>query len=108
MTLYNAASSNITATESGHSGSTGAFTVNPAGISSFSIPNPGTQTAGTQFALTLTAKDAYGNTATGYTGAKSVVFSGPANSPSGQAPSYPASVTFTNGVGSANVTLYNA
>ena len=108
VTLYNAVSSNITATESGHSGTTGAFTVNAAAASSFSIPNPGTQTAGTQFALTLTAKDAYGNTTTGYTGSKAVAFSGPANSPSGQAPSYPASVTFASGVGSANVTLYNA
>jgi alpha-tubulin suppressor-like RCC1 family protein len=106
--LYNAASSNITASESGHSGSTGSFAVNPAGISSFSIPNPGTQTAGTQFAITLTAKDAYGNTATGYSGSKTVAFSGPSSSPGGQAPSYPASVNFSSGVGSANVTLYNA
>ncbi|MGD0167484.1 MAG: hypothetical protein ABSC51_09400 [Gaiellaceae bacterium] len=108
VTLYNAASSNITATESGHSGSTGSFTVSPASINSFTVSNPGTQTAGTQFSLTLTALDAYGNTATGYSGSKTVACSGPSSSPSGQAPSYPASVTFASGVGSANVTLYNA
>ncbi|MGC9974332.1 MAG: fibronectin type III domain-containing protein, partial [Gaiellaceae bacterium] len=111
ITLYNASgSTTVTVTDvaSGKSGSTGAFTVSPTVISSFTIPNPGAQTAGAQFSLSLTAKDAYGNTATGYSGSKSVVFSGPANSPGGTAPSYPASVSFTNGVGSANVTLYNA
>jgi alpha-tubulin suppressor-like RCC1 family protein len=110
ITLYNAASTTLTATEAGKSGSTGAFTVNPAGINSFSLPTPATQTAGTAFNLTsITALDAYGNTATGYSGAKSVVFSGPANSPGGTAPSYPASVTFTSGVATTvPITLYNA
>ena len=107
VTLFNATSTTLTATESGHTGSTGAFTVNGATISTFAIPNPGTQTAGSQFSVSLTANDAYGNTAN-YSGVKNVVFSGPANSPGGTPPSYPASVTFTNGVGPALVTLYNA
>jgi alpha-tubulin suppressor-like RCC1 family protein len=118
VTLYNAASSNITATESGHSGSTGAFTVNPAGINSFTIPTPTTRTAGAQFAISLTAKDAWGNTATGYTGAQCVAFSGPANSPNGTAPAYPAqgacaagqsAITFASGqAATVNMTLSNA
>lgn len=36
--------------------------------------------------LTITAKDVYGNTATSYTGAKSIVYSGASASPSGTAP----------------------
>ena len=63
---------------------------------------------GTAFNETLTALDAYGNTATGYTGAQAVVFSGPSNSPNGHAPTYPASVTFTSGVGTASITLFDA
>ena len=72
------------------------------------MANPGTQTAGTAFNVTITAIDAYGNTATGYAGAKAVTFSGPANSPNGHAPTYPASVTFAAGVGTASVTLFDA
>ena len=48
----------------------------------------------------------------GYTGSKTLVWSGPLNSPSGQAPSYPSTattVTFTEGVGTATaITLYDA
>jgi alpha-tubulin suppressor-like RCC1 family protein len=78
------------------------------------------QTAGTPFSVSLTAKDAYGNTTTGYTGnGKCIVFSGPANSPDGHVPVYPAqgscaagqsSVNFTNGVSNPNpsITLYRA
>jgi hypothetical protein len=109
ITLYNAASTTLTATEAGKSGSTGAFTVNAAGINSFAFPTPATPTAGTAFSVSITAKDAYGNTATGYSGVKSVVFTGAASSPGGTAPSYPASVTFTNGVAATvPITLYNA
>jgi len=108
ITLYDAQSTSITATQSLVSGSTGSFTVNPISASSFTLPTPGTQTAGTAFNETVTAVDTYGNTAASYAGSKSVTFSGPASSPSGQAPSYPASVTFTSGVGTASVTLYDA
>jgi hypothetical protein len=109
ITLYNAASTMLTATEAGKSGASGPFTVNPAGINSFTFPTPATQTAGTAFNVSLTAKDAYGNTATDYSGAKSVVFTGAANSPGGTAPSYPSSVTFTNGIAATvPITLYNA
>ncbi len=74
----------------------------------FSVAITGTQTAGTSFAVTITAKLPSGPTDTSYSGAKSVVFSGPANSPNGTAPTYPATVTFTNGAGTATITLFNA
>jgi len=41
-----------------------------------------TPTVGAPNDLTIAAQDAYGNTATGYTGSHSIVFSGPAASPS--------------------------
>ena len=108
ITLYDAQSTTLTATQGTISGTSTSFTVSPATAVSFTIPSPGTQTAGTSFNPTLTALDTYGNTATGYTGSKTITFSGPANSPNGTAPSYPASVTFTAGVGTASVTLYDA
>ena len=55
--------------------------------------------------MTLTAIDEYGNTATAYTGAKTLIWSNPASSPNSTAPEYPTSataVTFTAGVGTAS------
>jgi hypothetical protein len=66
--------------------------------------------AATGFNLTTTAQDAYGNTATGYTGAKNITFAGAAASPSGALPTVvnsagtvvnfgtATSLTFTSGV----------
>ena len=82
-----------------------AFTVASGALGALSLTNPGTQTAGVAFNVTMTATDAYGNTVSGTV---SPTFSGPANSPNGTAPSYPASVTFTNGTATASVTLYDA
>jgi hypothetical protein len=45
-----------------------------------------TPVAASGFNLTTTAQDAYGNTATGYAGAKGITFSGAAASPSGTLP----------------------
>jgi hypothetical protein len=106
VTLYDAQDATLTATQGTLTGSD-TLTVSAATTSKFSVANPGTQTAGTAFPVTITAQDTYGNTATGYTGSKSVAFSGPANAPSGQAPTYPASVTFTNGQASPSITLYD-
>ncbi len=60
----------ISATADGQTG-TGSFTVNPGTAASFRVvtQNAGTETAGVTFSVTLTALDAYGNTATGYNGA---------------------------------------
>jgi hypothetical protein len=110
MTLYKAETAKITVTDGTLSNGSGvSVTVGPATASSFTVPTPSTQNAGTAFNETLTALDAYGNTATGYAGSKTIVFSGPAISPGGKAPSYPASLTFTAGVSAAaSITLYNA
>ena len=49
-----------------------------------------------------------GNTVTGYGGLQPMVFTNPANSPNGTAPIYPGTVNFTNGVGTATITLFDA
>ena len=87
------------------------------------ITGSGTQTAGTSQALTITAKDSSGNTATSYTGDKSLTFSGanssanPVTAPTvtdktGTARNFgtATTVTFTNGVSSAggSLTLFKA
>jgi hypothetical protein len=108
IALYKAESTALTAKDGSVSGSSGSFTVNPASASSFSLPTPAAQTAGSAFEGTLTALDAYGNTATGYTGSKAIAFSGPSSSPNSTAPKYPASVSFSSGVGKAPITLYKA
>ena len=97
----------LTATPSGITGVGGAvtsstLTVSPAAASSFTLSTPGTQTAGTAFSETITAHDAYGNVATGYTGSQTITFTGPANSPSGDRSELPGTVNFTAGVGTAS------
>jgi hypothetical protein len=108
ITLYKAESTTLTAKEGAVAGATGPFAVSPAGAASFLVPTPATQTAGSAFEETITAKDAYGNSATGYTGARTITFSGPGTSPNGKAPSYPATVSFTAGAGNASITLFKA
>ena len=107
----------ITAAATGLTSATQTETVNVGPVAVFSLSNPGAQTAGTSFNETLTAQDAGGNTVTGFTGANCVTFSGPINAPGGNAPSYPAqgacptgssSVNFSNGVGTASITLFDA
>ena len=67
FTLYDVQTTTITATSVSPSGKTGvspSLTVGPLSAASFTITNPGAQIAGTAFTLAITAKDAYGNTAT--------------------------------------------
>ncbi len=45
-----------------------AFTVNPAALDHFDIDSIGTQTAGVAFPVTITARDAFGNRRTSFTG----------------------------------------
>jgi type II secretory pathway pseudopilin PulG len=108
--LFDAQTTTLTATLSGVPLTTGSFTVAPATANDFTVTTPGTQAAGTAFNETITAIDPYDNTATGYSGSKTIVFTGPSNSPSpsNTAPSYPSSVTFTAGVGTASITLFDA
>jgi hypothetical protein len=65
----------------------------------------GTMTAGGGNALTIRARDTFGDIAVNYNGLKSLTFSGPGQAPAGQIPTVggldvgtPVSVTFTNGV----------
>jgi type II secretory pathway pseudopilin PulG len=68
------------------------------------------QTAGTPFTIgTITAQLYSGGTDTSYSGVKTLVFSGPGASAKGNVPTYPASVTFTNGVATnVSITLFKA
>ncbi|MEK7679828.1 MAG: Ig-like domain-containing protein, partial [Deltaproteobacteria bacterium] len=93
---------------------TSAQTINPAGASYFTVTSSTpTPTAGTSFNVTITAKDQFGNTATGYSAAgKTFAWSGPGNAPDTTAPFYPNNVTvvgaFSGGVATVSVTLYKA
>ncbi len=90
MKIFRAGPASIVATE----GSTGLTTTTPAAVT----VTPGTASkyvvaattttpaAGARNDLTITAQDTYGNTATAYTGSKSLVFSGASASPGGSAP----------------------
>jgi hypothetical protein len=108
ITLYDVQSTTLTAKEGSISGTSASFSVNAGSAATFTVPTPASQTAGTAFNETLSALDAYGNTATSYTGSQPIVFSGPANSPNGKTPTYPALVSFSSGVGTASITLFNA
>ncbi len=92
-TLTTAGSQSVTATDTGTGSINGShsITVDPAAAASFVVtPAGGPQTAGGAFNVTVTAKDAFGNVATGYVG--TVHFT----STDGQA-AIPADYTFTGG-----------
>jgi hypothetical protein len=113
IVLFDAVSSvTLTVKEGSTVKGTASLAVVAAAAKSFSFATVAEQTAGTALSATLTAVDQYGNTATSYSGARTLAWSGPANSPSGHAPEYPStatSVTFTNGVGKASgLKLFNA
>ncbi|HTC92169.1 MAG TPA: FG-GAP-like repeat-containing protein, partial [Terriglobales bacterium] len=106
VTLKTAGSKTVTATDTVTGTITGSatVTVNPAVASVFTVTVPANATAGTAFNVTVTARDAYGNVATGYTG--TVHFT----STDGQAV-LPANYTFVagdNGVHIFSVTLKTA
>jgi hypothetical protein len=95
----------VTATDIGTpalTGSQGSITVNPAAASVLQVGGfPTPSSAGTQQSFTVTARDPFGNTATGYNG--TVVFT----SSDGQA-LLPTNSTLTSGTGSFNATLRTA
>ncbi|OYV95734.1 MAG: hypothetical protein B7Z73_02005 [Planctomycetia bacterium 21-64-5] len=72
VTLKTAGSQTFTATDAQDgtvTATSSSITVNPASAWALVVSGPGSTTAGTAFnTLTVTARDAYGNTATGYTG----------------------------------------
>jgi large repetitive protein len=109
ITLFDAQTTSLTATQATITGTSTNFVVSAGSVSTFDVANPGNQTVGSGFDDTITALDGYGNVVTNYSGPQTLVFSGPANSPNGASPTYPTSVDFTAGVGSAaNITLVDA
>jgi hypothetical protein len=99
VTLVSAGSTTLSVSTAGFSGSTGPLTVQAASAASYTIAGPSTAQAGIAYSLTsVTAYDTYGNVATGYTGAKTLTWSGASNSPLGQSPTASTSATFSNGV----------
>lgn len=97
MKLYKSGATSVKATEGTLTTPTAVtVTVAPASAAKLvltsSTPTP---VAATGFNLTTTAQDTYGNTATGYTGSKSITFSGASASPSGAQP------TVVNSAGTA-------
>ncbi|HST68076.1 MAG TPA: hypothetical protein VLI94_00270 [Solirubrobacterales bacterium] len=115
MKLYRSGATEVTASEGSITTPTPLLlTVSPGTATKFVLaaasPSP---VAGTGNNLTITAQDAYGNTATSYTGAKNVTFSGASASPGGNAPTVadsggadvafatPTAIAFDAGVASA-------
>jgi hypothetical protein len=101
VTFKTAGYQTITATDtvtSSITGTSNTITVSAGPATHFSVSAPASAAAGTAFILTVTALDAYSNTATGYTGM--VKFT----STDGQA-SLPANTTLTSGAGTVSVTL---
>ncbi|MHA8054288.1 hypothetical protein SKC36_12275, partial [Aquirufa sp. OSTEICH-129A] len=101
---------------SGTAATSASITINPGTATKLVVTGTGTQTAGGNQTITLTAKDANGNTATTYTGAKNIIFSGagtsssPATVPTVASTNFGTgtSLTFTDGVASATMVLYKA
>lgn len=77
------------------------ISVNSASLSQFVFSPIGTQTAGTSFTITITAKDEYGNTITNYTGINTLSVSTGTISPT-------STVAFSGGVWTGLVTLTGA
>ncbi|MHA8056960.1 hypothetical protein VR611_13535, partial [Aquirufa nivalisilvae] len=92
----------------------GSVSIGAGSATKFIVTGTGTQTAGGSQNITITAKDASGNTATAYTGAKSITFSGanasssPATNPTVASTDFgtATSVTFSNGVATVSMSLY--
>lgn len=97
MKLYKSGSTSVKATEGALTTPTAVTVTVAAGPATKLVLTSSTATpvAATGFNLTTTAQDAYGNTATGYTGSKSVTFAGATASPSGAQP------TVVNAAGTA-------
>src|SRR5207248_1203224 len=81
VTLAGTRTVTVTRTGGSETGNTGAFTVNPSALERFVVTNPGTQTAGTAFSLSITAQDANNNTVTSFTGTVDIAIDGGTVSP---------------------------
>jgi len=96
MKLYKSGSTSLTVSDGSLTSSATVVTVAAANAAKLSLAAASTTpAAGAPDNLTTTALDAYGNTATAYTGSHNVTFSGATASPSGAAP------TVVNSAGTA-------
>src|SRR5208283_4065373 len=121
-TLYTAETAHISVTDGtiNATGHTLAVTVSPATANYLVVTGSSSMTAGSTNSLTITAYDLYGNTATGYTGNKTLTFSGASVSANGNHPTATDDtsaninfgsntvVNFASGVGTSTSTLYTA
>ncbi len=104
LTLKTAGSETVTATDTVDSTITGTSSpiiVSAAAADHFAFSVPVSASAGTAFGFTVTAKDQFNNTVTGYTG--TVHFTS-----NDGAAVLPADLTLTNGTGNLNATLKTA
>ena len=108
-------SQTLTVADGSVSSSSNSFTVLPGALSSFAFGTVGTaQTAGVPFAVTVTARDAWLNVKTNYTGLATLSGNLSASTKGcGSGASSPCSpvysaLGFSAGIGSANVTAYRA
>jgi hypothetical protein len=110
MKLYLAEAAEIAASEGGlETTSPPTVTATPAAASNFSLSGTSnTPVAGAADGLTITALDTYGNTATSYTGSKSLTFSGASASPDGTAPTVSSSAGTETAFGSATAISFSA
>ncbi|MCR4440197.1 MAG: hypothetical protein NUW13_14340 [candidate division KSB1 bacterium] len=96
----------VTDVEAGVSATSAAVTVSPAAVASFTLADPGNQTAGVPFALSISnARDSYGNFVSGVFTLDAVA--GGEAAPDGTAPVL-TPITVVAGSGSALQTLYRA
>ena len=101
----------------GNTHATTPVAVTVTNVYSFTVSNPGTQTAGQAFGgqtvqLEVNGHDAGGFNGSTYSGLHAVSFSGPGNAPNGAVPAYPASLSFDPSgrasIPSVSVTLFRA
>jgi hypothetical protein len=102
ITLDTADKVTLTASTGSIKGTSGSITVIPGTLATFLVSSPSSATAGTGFQVTVTAKDAEGNTITGFSGALTLTSS------DGQKVSLAAAPTFSGGMATATVTLNTA
>lgn len=104
-TFVKAESVTLTASETAGPSGSAPITVAAGSAANLLVSAPANATAGTSFTVTLTARDTFNNTATSYTGAHTIAWSGPSSAPNGAAPTLPAtSVSFTSGVSTTTLT----
>jgi hypothetical protein len=100
----NQSSVKVTATDGSVTGSSGTITVNPAATSQFVVSAGLTETAGTPFSVSVSAKDQFLNTTPSYSPASFVWSSTATNSPNNTPPTIPSSSpSFSSGNASCNL-----